>query len=124
VALSGSFAAGQIVSAAPPALLLLYASSEPIRLVDSAGLLPADSGANVVIATPYDSVVMERQYPIAAPLAPLVRLVALSQIALDCMTGNGRMPQEGTALLDWMAENQDQWRIERLSELPMPKAVE
>jgi hypothetical protein len=124
LALSGSFAAGQLVSAAPPALLLLYADSEPTRLVDSAGLLPADSGANVVIATPYDRVVIERQYPITAPLPARVPLVAVSQIALDCMTGNGRMPQEGAALLEWMAENQDQWRLESLSNVPMPGAVE
>jgi hypothetical protein len=124
VALSGSFAAGQIVSAAPPALLLLYATSDTTGLVGSAGLLPADSGANVVIATPYDSVVMDRQYPLTASLPPLVPLVALSQIALDCMTGNGRMPQEGAALLDWMAQNEDQWRIKSLSELSIPEAVQ
>ena len=27
---------------------------------------------------------------------------AVCQVAIDCLTGFGRMPQEGEALLDWM----------------------
>lgn len=124
VALSGSFAAEQIVSVAAPALLLLYAEKAPLALIETARLLPADTGANVVIATPYDHVVWERQFSTTAPLPPRVPLVGVSQLALDCLTGNGRMPQEGEALLTWMAEDENRWRSKTLTELPQPAAVE
>jgi hypothetical protein len=50
----------------------------------------------------------------------MVPSVPVNQIALDCLTGNGRMPQEGEALLDWMAEDEGRWRLPSLSKLPMP----
>lgn len=124
IALSGSFAVEQIVSVAPPALLLLYAETAPLPLIEMGRLLPADTGANVIIATPYDHVVLERQYDITDPLPPRVPLVGVSQLALDCLTGNGRMPQEGEALLTWMAEDESRWRRKSLTELPLPAAVE
>jgi hypothetical protein len=39
-----------------------------------------------------------------------VRYVAYSQAAVDLLAGPGRMPQEGDALLEWMAANEDRWR--------------
>jgi len=123
VALSGSFAAEQIVSVAAPAFLLLYADPAPSPLIEMARLLPADAGANVVIATPYDDVVWERQYDITAPLPPRVPLVGVSQLALDCLSGNGRMPQEGEALLSWMAEDESRWRRKSLVDLPLMGTV-
>ncbi len=123
LALSGSFAAERVVSVAPPALLVLYADTEPSPLIQSAGLLPADAGANVVIATPYDAVAMEPRWPEKPPIPPRLPLVAASQLALDCLTGNGRMPQEGEALLDWMAEDESRWRLPSLADLPVPGAI-
>jgi len=35
-------------------------------------------------------------------------------MAKDCMTGNGRMPAEGEALLSWMAHHEDDWRATSL----------
>ena len=40
--------------------------------------------------------------------------VAPSQAAADCLTGNGRMPAEGDALLKWMMENESLWRLDTL----------
>jgi hypothetical protein len=122
VFLSGSYAAEGIVSVAPPGLLLLYAEREPTPLIEAANLLPADTGANVVIATPYDQVVLERPYKDRAAPPPFVPRVGVAQIALDCLTGNGRMPQEGEAVLDWMAEDESRWRIAGLADLPEPVA--
>jgi hypothetical protein len=35
---------------------------------------------------------------------------ALSQVAVDCLTGPDRMPSEGEALIEWMAANEQAWR--------------
>ncbi len=117
VALTGSFPVERVVSVAPPSLLILYTRSSEKDLVEIGGLLPADEGANVVIATPSDPVVMEPRWPGAQPIQPRVAVVAASQLALDCLTGNGRMPQEGAAFLDWMGQNEDQWRFRSLDSL-------
>src|SRR5882672_2465761 len=106
VALTGSFAAERIVSVAPPTLLILYTPVEAHPLIQSAGLLPTESGANVVLAIPYDTIVMESRWPEKPQLPARIPLVAASQIVLDCLTGNGRMPQEAEALLGWMALNE------------------
>jgi hypothetical protein len=122
IALTGSFAAERIVAVAPPSLLLLFAQPEPDALIEAAGLLPTDAGANVVVATPYDAVAMESRWPAAPAHPPRIPLVAASQLVLDCLTGNGRMPQEGGALLDWMAEDEGRWRFPNLAALPPSEA--
>jgi len=43
-----------------------------------------------------------------------VTYVADSQVAADCLTGTGRMPAEGQALLEWMLANESRWRIDNL----------
>lgn len=119
--LSGSFAAEQIVSVAPPALLVAYSTSDTSSFADLAGLLPAASGANVIIAEPYDSVVVERRQERKVPMAPRLPIVAAAQLALDCLTGTGRMPQEGEALLSWMAEDERRWRLPSLADLTVSR---
>ncbi|NNN22532.1 MAG: hypothetical protein HKL80_11100 [Acidimicrobiales bacterium] len=74
--------------------------------------MPADRGANVVLLNPFDRVVYER----TTIENTNIRYVAPSQAAVDCLTGNGRMPSEGTALIDWMVENESAWRLSSLSE--------
>lgn len=34
----------------------------------------------------------------------------VSQVAVDLLTGPGRNPGEGVALLDWMEAHESQWR--------------
>jgi hypothetical protein len=122
-ALTGSFAAERIVAVAPPSLLVLYMQGDATSLIQLARLLPAEAGANVVIAQPYDQVAVEARWPEAPPIPPRVQLVAASQIVLDCLTGVGRMPQEGEALLDWMGEDEAKWRFPSLGDLPSPEVV-
>jgi hypothetical protein len=117
LALSGSFAAERVLSVAPPALLVLYVRMPPKRLIQAAGLVPAREGANVVLATPYDPIVMELRWPLAQAIPSRVQVVAASQIALDCLTGNGRMPQEGEAFMEWMGLNEGQWRFPGLAKM-------
>jgi hypothetical protein len=37
-------------------------------------------------------------------------VVAMSQLALDCLSGPGRLPADGEALIEWMANNEEEWR--------------
>ncbi len=122
VVLTGSFPVERVVSVAPPSLLILYTRSSEKDLVEIGGLLPADEGANVVIATPSDPAIMEPRWPVAQPIPPRVAVAAASQLALDCLTGNGRMPQEGAAFMEWMAQNEDQWRFKSLASLEIRRS--
>jgi hypothetical protein len=112
MAVTGSFAAVRLAPVAAPAMLLVYTDD-----VESVALeldwLPADVGANVVLLRPYDPVVWERT------IGEGLLYAAPSQIALDCLTGNGRMPAEGEALLVWMSENEPLWRLPSIGELPI-----
>jgi IclR helix-turn-helix domain len=109
--ITGSFAAGRIAPVASPALLLIYYDA-PALLARDLGLLPADEGADVMLLRPFDPVVFDRNQ-----IEEGLRYAAPSQIAVDCLTGNGRMPAEGEALLDWMLENEAAWRLASLQAL-------
>jgi hypothetical protein len=109
-AVTGSFAAGRIAPVAAPALLALYAD-DPKGVVEQLGLIPADQGANVALLQPFDPVVWAE-----TSLVDDITYVAPSQAAVDCLTGNGRMPAEGDALIQWMADRENLWRLDRLPE--------
>lgn len=111
VAITGSFAAVRRAPVAAPAFLTLY-SDDVAALADQLRLLPADTGANVALLRPYDPVVwtrIERDDDLI--------YAAVSQVAVDCLTGNGRMPAEGEALLRWMSEDETRWRAASLDEV-------
>jgi hypothetical protein len=111
---TGSFAAVSLAPVAAPALLALYC--DDIEAVAQAlDLVPADQGSNVVLLRAFDSVICERNR-----WEDDIRYVAPSQAAADCLTGNGRMPAEGEALLNWMQENEGQWRLGSIDELFEP----
>jgi hypothetical protein len=103
-AVTGSFAAAQRAPIAAPSQLNVYVD-DPEATAEAMGLLPADQAADVVLLKPYDFVVLDR-----SEFVDGLYVVAPSQLALDCLTGNGRMPAEGEALLDWMAQHEAQWR--------------
>jgi hypothetical protein len=69
-------------------------------------LLPAEQGADVHLVRPADEGVFAR-----FSTSDRIRWVAPSQVVLDCLGGTGRMPQEGEAVLEWMTENEEAWRI-------------
>lgn len=112
VAITGSFAAARLAPVASPALLAAYCDSVA-PIAHDLELLVADEGANVVLLQPFDPVVWQR-----TSIENGLRYVAPSQIAVDCLTGNGRMPAEGEALLEWMQADEEGWR---LPSLPAPK---
>ena len=94
---------------AAPEMAIVY-TDDPERLAKAARLLPAKTGANVVLAEPYDPIVFSR-----CREANGVRSVSIAQAAIDCLTGPGRMPAEGEALLAWMRRNESRWRASSLS---------
>lgn len=111
LAVTGSFAAVRLAPVAAPAVLLAY-TDDVESVASEFDWLPADEGSNAILLRPYDRVVWDRTTDEG------LLYVAPSQVALDCLTGNGRMPAEGEALLAWMAENESRWRLSSISEVP------
>ena len=107
---TGSFAAQDYVQIAAPTQLVLYVRDVE-QFVSSNGLMPADRGANVLLLQPADRSQLERIRLVEGTFQ-----VGLSQLALDCLSGNGRLPEEGEALLEWMSEHVGQWRQHQLPE--------
>ncbi len=102
--LTGSVAAERVAAYAPARLAMLYVRD----IVAAAALLelrPTTTGANVALATGDYDVVFER-----AQVVDGLRLAAVSQVAVDLLTGPGRNPSEAGALLDWMQNNEPAWR--------------
>jgi hypothetical protein len=108
-AVTGSFAAARLAPIAAPELAAIY-TDDPDRIAKAGRLLPATRGANVVLAIPYDQIVLDRTVD-----AGVVTYVSTAQVALDCLTGNARMPAEGEALIAWMKKNESRWRTGTLA---------
>jgi len=113
---TGSFAAAAIAPVAAPTQLVLYtahraALEDPDGVLAAEGLLPADQGANVVILHPAAPSQLERPRTVDG-----LPHVGLSQLVLDCLTGNGRLPEEAEAVIEWMRTSTG-WR---LAQLPPP----
>ena len=112
-AVTGSFAAVRFAPVAAPALLAVYTTG-PGNVAARLRLLEADDGADVVLVKPSDYGPFDR-----TSRAEEITWAGLSQVALDCLSGNGRMPSEGEALLQWMADHEAQWRT-GIEQLPPP----
>ncbi len=108
-AVTGSFAAARVVSVAAPEIAVVYAD-DPERIADTLRLRQVRNGGNVVIARPYDQIVFER-----TTTTDTITYVSPVQTALDCLTGPGRMPAEGEALIKWMADKTSRWQAPALN---------
>ncbi|MCY3957405.1 MAG: hypothetical protein OXG65_03830 [Chloroflexi bacterium] len=102
---TGSFAAYRFAPIAEPRLATFYANV-PETAAESLGLRPAETGGNVLIVRPFDPVVFER-----ASFDDDIAYARVTQVLLDLATGPGRGPAEAAALLAWMRDNEDQWRL-------------
>jgi DNA-binding MarR family transcriptional regulator len=108
VVVTGSFAASRIAQVAAPVQLVMYADDqEEVRRFGR--LLPTDRGADVVLLRPEDPAQV-----IATRTVDGMRHVDLSQLVLDCLSGNGRLPEEGQAVLAWMRAHEADWRLDKL----------
>jgi hypothetical protein len=63
-------------------------------------LRPTETGANVMLLTPFDDVVFERTWKDGG-----LTFVAASQAAVDLLTSPGRAPSEAEAILERLAGN-------------------
>jgi hypothetical protein len=104
-AITGSFAASRIRAIAAPTGLALY-SDDPDQLARDLNLLPADSGADVRLILPTQAGELVRPR-----IEEEITWVGLTQLVIDSFGGPGRMPQEGDAVLEWMTENEEAWRL-------------
>lgn len=109
---TGSFAAARVAPVAAPSLLVVY-TMQPRELAERSELLPADAGADVVLVRPDNYVAFAR-----AEREGGLAWAAPSQVAIDCLSGSGRMPSEGEALLEWMQNNEWAWRFPSIADLP------
>ena len=103
--ITGSFAAHRLAPVAEPRLATLY-TDDPETTAESLGLRPAETGGNVLLVRPFDPVVFER-----AEYDDDIAYARVTQILLDLMTGPGRGPSEAAALLAWMRDNQNRWKL-------------
>ncbi len=102
-AISGSMAAQWVAPYAEARFGLIYAR-DPDALASAVDARPLDVINLIVIEPPDD--------------APFLRtaqrdgltFTALSQVAIDLLTGPGRNPSEGVYLMEWMADHADEWR--------------
>jgi hypothetical protein len=109
--ITGSFAAARLAPVTAPALLVLYAV-EPRRLAEELRLMPVEFGADVVLVRPDNEVVFQRTDRDGS-----LSWAAPSQVAMDCLSGGGRMPAEGEAVIAWMRANEEAWRLPSIRSL-------
>ena len=104
-AVTGSFAGHRVAPIAEPRLAALYVD-DPATAAQALGLRPAETGGNVLLVRPFDPVVFER-----AEHADGITFARVTQVLLDLMTGPGRGPAEAEALLAWMRDHEDLWKL-------------
>jgi len=103
-AITGSLAAARWEPYAPARVAMIYAD-DPARMLTDLSLRPVESGANVLLAVPRYDVVFD-----CSTSSEGITYVSASQAAVDLLTGPGRNPSEGQALLDWMEADEPAWR--------------
>jgi hypothetical protein len=102
--LTGSFAAERVAAYAEPRLAMLYVR-DTATAAKALGLRSIDSATNVALASGKYDVAFQRPEEVGE-----LRMAALSQAAVDLLSGPGRNPSEANALLDWMERNESVWR--------------
>ena len=107
--MTGSFAASRLVWVAAPEIAVVYAD-DPERIASLTRLRQVRNAGNVVIARPYDQIVFERTWT-----RDNVVYASPAQVVVDCLTGPGRMPAEGEALLEWMQRRASRWQAPSLT---------
>ena len=104
-ALTGSLAAATWSEYAPARLAMVHVTDVDL-VAREWGLRPTEAGANVLLAQVKYRFVLER----SLVRSDGVRVAAPSQVAADLLTGPGRAPVEGEELIEWMRQNETQWR--------------
>lgn len=115
LAVTGSAAAAAVAPLVTAGQLMFYVrqASDVDGLPRQLQVLRTDQAADVLMLLPGSPAVFDRVRAVDG-----IPHVALSQVVIDCLSGNGRMPAEGEAVLRWMAEDEARWRRDRLPEAP------
>lgn len=103
-AITGSLAAAKIAPVASPRLATVFVE-DLLSAQSQLDLRQSESGANALLAEPFDRVAFERTWT-----REDLQYAAPSQVAADLLTSPGRAPSEAEALIDWMRENENAWR--------------
>lgn len=103
-AITGAMAAAKLAPVAIPRLLTCYVD-DPKSGSEILGLRRAEVGANVLLMSPFDSVVYERGQE-----QQELKLAAISQVCADLLASAGRGPAEAEAFMRWMADHEHVWR--------------
>lgn len=103
-AATGAFAAQRFRPIAGTRTATLYVD-DPDEAALDLGLREVDQGANVILLEPLDPIVFE-----GSMIRDDLRCTGPTQLAVDLLTGPGREPSQGEALLDWMVDNEHTWR--------------
>ncbi|WP_331734790.1 hypothetical protein [Streptomyces sp. NBC_00887] len=105
-AITGSYAAREVAPLSVGGQLMIYIRPDHFsdELVDHLGLLEVKQQADVLFLDAHDPVVFKQSRIVGG-----LPHVALSQLALDCLSGPGRLPAEGEAVLERMSAH-EQWR--------------
>jgi hypothetical protein len=101
---SGSLAASKIAPYAETRLGVIYARDAE-ELATALDARPASGTANLLVIDPADGAPFTRTSQRGG-----LRIASLAQIAVDLLSGPGRNPEEGLALLEWMRRNEPEWR--------------
>jgi len=103
-AATGALAAQRFDPIAPARLATIYVTDSS-QAIDNLDLRETAAGANVALLEPLDPVVFDRTVERDG-----LRCVAPSQLAVELLTGPGREPSQGDAMLSWMEKNERVWR--------------
>jgi hypothetical protein len=103
-AITGSLAAEGRAPAGASRCAIVYVP-DPSAAAESLDLRPADRGANVILAAPFDPVAFDR-----TRCENGVKYAALSQVAADLLANSRAGPTEAEGLMVWMRKNERAWR--------------
>ena len=110
IVITGTYAAREVAPLTVGGALMIYVRpglGTIDQLTDELSLMPAvGGGANVVLLKPPNRNPFDRCRSFGA-----TQHVAMSHLAIDCLSGPGRMPAEGEAVISHMAETEeaDRW---------------
>jgi hypothetical protein len=103
-AMTGSLAVSDLLPIVASPVAMVYVTDAD-AVAEELKLTAVEAGANVVLAEPLSTVVFDRVRKTDGLIA-----AAVSQVAVDLLTGPGRAPAEAQELIAWMQANEDAWR--------------
>jgi hypothetical protein len=113
---TGSLAAQGFAPTTVGGAMMFYVDPDPhtiddvcvdLDLLRTSQVRSGQPNADVLLLYPPNRTPMVRPHPKRVDGIPIV---GLSQLVIDCLSGPGRLPAEGEAVLEWMSTSTDSWR--------------